>query len=321
MIRTLLLLAALGPCATAPLAGQEPSAAADTARLRFGWTAGTTARVDFERLRIRDTGAGVDTSRIAYAYTMRVEAHPEGLVVRSSDAVWEEIPGDEAEPLARMMKALAAGGIPGGVGSVIASDGEFLRVTGLGELREALLQGLGGSLESMEGAAGVEDILSSLLTEEALELSAAQEWTSLVGFWLAADLEVGSFYEFEDEMDTGLVPGMPIPAVVVFGAEERVPCSGDEGAARCIRLITETIPEPEAFEALTRRLMTTFGVPEREADALAMEMDVEVLTALVAEEGTLLPHLLTAEKHVVVSSDDATFIQSDIDTTRFTYER
>jgi hypothetical protein len=317
-MRIPLLLASALLLAAPPLAAQADTATPDTVRLRFGWSPGDSARVWWERVRIRGTAARADTSRLAYSYTLSVQEHTEGLQLVSSDADWGTL-GGEGDPMTRaMLEAMAGMGITGTPGTVVAPSGAFVRVEGVAELRDLLVGAMRSALEGTDGGGTVADAIGAAFTEEALTASAAGDWNGAVGFWIDADLELEGWYELEDEMESPFAPGTRIPTTILFGAEALVPCRESRADDRtCVLLVAETVPDPDALAQVTRELMSRMGMPPEEMEGLPMEFSTTVVSTLVTEKATLRPWSLTVEKSVVVEVDGETTEQVDVQTTRY----
>lgn len=301
------------------LAAQPGSAEPDTVRLRFGWTPGASARVSWERLQIRGTTAGADTSRIAYSYTLSVEEHPEGLRLMTTDADWAELPGEGDAVTRAMFKALAEMGSTGTPGTVVSPAGTFLRLDGVGEFRERLVAAMSAALEGVDGGQDASALMSTALTEDALTGSAAGDWLTLVGFWIDTDLEMESRSEVQGEVESPFAPGTRIPTTTVFGAEAAVPCA-ERGAGadrRCVRLVAESVPDPDAMAQVTRELMVRMGIPAEELDSFPLEFSTTVVSTLVTEEATLRPWMLTVEKVIAMDLEGETTEQVDLQTTRY----
>lgn len=320
---TRIVSAAVCAVLSLPLSAAAQTAAdtlpADTVRLRFGWTPGMRAQVEYEQVRVRSLEAGRDSVRLASTYRMEVEAHPEGLAVRYADMQWAEpsVGGLVGELLRQAAEATSAGGLR----NVIGPEGDFLRVEGVQAVSEQLLQAARGTLSTLDSAGLAGGAISSMLSEEALAAAAADEWNSLVGAWLDADLAVGGFYELESSFQSPLFPGVELPVFMEFSVPGRVPCTADDDRARCVELRMSTYPDREALAEAIGGFLERLGAPPEEMEGVLAALAVEAHVTLVTEPETLRPHRLVHHKAVYAGEgdEDDQPTQSDTQTYVFRY--
>jgi hypothetical protein len=318
MNRIRIALAALALVA-APLAAQEE--ATDTVQLRFGWQPGMRAEVEMEQLRIRTTDGRVDSTRIASTYRLEVDEHPEGLALTYSDMRYTGLPKSADPQLRRLLEALAGSSSGGRGRSIVSREGDFVRVEGAEELAREVMAALEPLFAEMDGAGleNVRQMLAGMVSPEALDASAADEWNALVGAWIDADLEVGGVYGLESSFQSPAFPGVEIPVTLEFQVEGWTPCvdGAAEGAEPCVALVMISLPDPRAVGEAVGGFLAQAGVPREEMEGLFAQLAVETFITLVAEPATLRPHRLEIQR--VVSAGDEADAPAQTDTRVFTY--
>lgn len=312
MSRIRIAAAALAVVA-APLAAQDE--AADTVRLRFGWQPGMRAEVETEQVRIRDTEADRDSVRMAFTYRLQVAGHPEGLAVTYADMRWTDLPGDASSGMRRLFDALAASSSGGRGRTVVTRGGEFVRVEGTEEMAREVAQAMESLFAQVDdaGLANLRQMLSGMVSPEALSAAAEDEWNALVGTWVDADLEVGGVYELESSFQTPVFPGVEIPVLLEFQVEGWTPCTGaaGDGEEPCVALVMISQPDAEVVAGAVRRFLEQAGLPVEEAGGLFAQLAVETFVTLVAEPATLRPHRLEIRRVVTGGTEEDAPMQTD----------
>lgn len=291
---------------------------ADTVRLRFGWTPGMRAQVEYEQVRVRSSDIGRDSVRLASTYRVEVEAHPEGLAVRYADMRWAD--PSVGGPVGEILRQAAEATSTGALRNVIGPEGDFLRVEGVEAVSAQLRQALQGTLSALDSAELAAEAVSSMLSEEALASAASDEWNSLVGAWLDADLAVGGFYELESSFQSPLFPGVELPVFMEFSVPGRVPCTAQDDGARCVELRMSSYPDREALAEAIGDFLERLGAPPQELEGVLAALAVESHVTLVTEPGTLRPHRLVHYKAVYAGEgEDGDPAQTDTQTYVFRY--
>jgi hypothetical protein len=307
----LLSLALLPLCAAAQ---EEP---ADTVRLRFGWTAGMRADVEYEHVRVRSVGGERDSTRMASVYRLEVDPHAEGLTVRYADMRWTELPRIEG-PAGQFFDALGRTSSGGKARMVVSRDGEFLRAEGMEEVAQELRRAAEPMMAEMQGE-GLEvfrDMMAGILSEEGMAAAAANEWSSLVEAWIGADMEVRAVYEEPDSLQVPFFPGVVMPVQVLIQMLGQAPCDEAGDDAACVEIFTTSVPDEEAFRQAVGGFLRQAGLSEAEMEELLAQLQVETLVTLVTEPGTLRPWLLETTR-TVSGGEDAPLGQVETETYRF----
>lgn len=312
---------ALAALAAPPAAEAQPAAGATSVvRLGFDWKPGTTARVESRRLHVRTVGRDSDTTLTVTRYTMRVESHPRGRLVRFEDFQVE--PGARAQAGAPAAERLAAVFAPS---VVVSGTGQFLQVDDVARAREQLAALAASVMGSGAGdlPPALRRIVDGFSTPEALNAQAASEWNRLVSFWTGSEMRPGVEYDMSSQEP--LLPGAPITVRVTFGLTRRVPCAPG-GDTACVALERKSAPDPEQFRAAFGRFLGQAGIPGDEVEALVSRLKVDNSTSLVVEPTTLLPHALEVAREVTTvvggpGGAPVPMTETERRTYRFTYER
>ena len=242
--RLLLPLAAL--LAVAPAVAQTPASTSvklskdSVVPLVFDWPVGTVAHVEVlkEEVRARD-GETTDSTVSAVTYEMRVEAHPDGLVVAHSDVEIGAIEGADAganlaEPRMNELANATVGALLPDF--VVNTDGALIALDDVESLIARYREFLLAAAEA-DGAvdpdvqARTDEFLAGFLSPQVLTMMTASEWNAHVGGWAGAEMEVGAVYEVPSEGSVPIVPGATIPMTTTYTLTERVPCMKGEAGA------------------------------------------------------------------------------------------
>lgn len=320
-LRRALLPLAAAVLLAPPLAAQKGDT---TVALRFDWAPGTTAKVELEKVRVRRTAARVDSMRSRMAYTMSVEAHPEGRRVRWTDFAWVEVPDlpGPDEFMRHVTQAIAI--LPT---LVVSPRGAVVRTEDLVQTRT-----LTGAMLTRVVAANLRDaprgtfeIFEQVTPDRVLDAIARQDWDAQVGVWIGAELEPGREYTGESREPSPLNPALTIPSQLRFSMGARVPCAPGAAEWRCVELRFVSRPEPVAFRRALSDIMAQLGVTSADADSLAQGLSKEVRVDAVVEPATLRPHRVTIMQSVgsVEPGPDGKprpATQADRKTYRYTYQ-
>jgi len=282
----------------APVLAQASPTDTGVVRLQFGWKAGTVADVETTRMRVRQTAEGADSTSVRATYTLRTLAHPDGLLIEYTDfrlPDFQPAGGPQTEFADELVERLA-GILPS---FVVSPEGEMLRLENVAQLR-AQMDSLFAPVLAQLGDVPPElrALMQSLLGDEALTASAAQEWNLLVGTWVGGALEPGAVYGYEAEEPVPLIPGASVPMEYEFALTERTPCTEDTKATDCVVLEMYSAPDPEAMRKLLEEFLRRLA-PETLPGAIAFEeLDILNTIVVILDPRTLLPHYLYTEKAV-----------------------
>ncbi|HEU0302708.1 MAG TPA: hypothetical protein VFR37_24820 [Longimicrobium sp.] len=312
------LAAAVLALSLTPLHGTAQEA--DTAQLRFGWTPGMRAEVEYDRVRVRTTEEGQDSTYLAYVYRLETEPHPEGMRLRFAGMRWTELPELEG-PAGQFLQAIGRIDSGGKPSYVVSQAGEFLRLEGTEQMADELraaFQPIMAELQG-EGLAALRNMMEAMLSEEGLAGAAANEWSTLVEAWADTDMAMSDLFVLEDSFQTPVFPGVDIPITIHIDMIGRVPCTEaevDDDAPRCVELQTTSIPEREAMRQAIGGFIQQLGLPEEEVDEVLSQLRVETYVKLVTEPGTLRPHSMQTIK-VVSGGVDEEPMQWEMETYRY----
>jgi hypothetical protein len=318
-IAAMVMLAAAVPAA----AQEQPPVAVDTVRLRFAWPVGTVASVETTRFR-ELVAAKPDTISGSARYRMRVEQHPEGLLIVHDSA---SVTSDTERPTGALTAVAITERLRDIVPSyVVGRGGEFLRIDNVTGFKARLDTVLGSVLELADSAAHTSALIDAFMSEEVLTSLAAQEWNALVGMWIDGDLEVGEYYELEEgESPVPMIPGATVPLLLEFGVMRRLACDESGKGRDCVAIELLSYPDPDSMAVILRQFMERANAGGGSAAVAFESLDIENEIELIIEPATLLPHRARVTKKLeamIVSEGQRTpFTQEDVRTYRFTYRR
>lgn len=307
----------------APAAAQR---ADSVVALRFDWKPGTIARVEASLVRIRVMGPEADTVRMTSRYTMRVEPHPEGRLIRYTDhQPSPPPPGTRATTEA--LQQVTAGAVPA---YVVSGGGDFLRVDDLGRAK-AQVDSLVASLlgEGRDSVpAPLRPVLDNLTSAEVLTSRASQDWSLMAGAWMGGVLEGGRRYGGEGEEPNPLEPGTTLRMRYTFGLRGRVPCRAGGVRNECVELEVLSEPDAATFQAVMTRFMGRLGIPAAElarVEEVLKDARIQNSIVLVMDPRTMLPHRLEnlRRTRLVALGENGGVVpttHSDLRVTEWTYE-
>lgn len=263
---------------------EAQSVRADTARLRFGWTPGSTVRIDYRKDAVRTVQESTDSLSSAWVLDLRVRRDRdltllELLELRRETATALAAPDTSRPPIAalaidRRSMEPKVHGAPVLAQRLLA---DFAAPGGKDQGSSALLSEIVRGLQSSEGVAN--GILAS--------------YSNIVAFWLDADLEVGSEYETESAREIPLMPGRTLPAVQRFAVTRRLPCERGRSDTSCVRLVVVEEFKTDSVRAMLALLMQERGVAAEAAGFENVEMSRRV--EIVAEPWSLVPYAFSSD--------------------------
>lgn len=256
--------------------------------LRFGWTAGTTARVETHLTMVQQNPmAGGDTLRISTRHIMRVEGAPRGLLVRFTDFEFPDSPAGDPNIAAMTAGQEARPDL------LVGFDGHLLDLL---NLETVLARQLAMLTEAMTGLPTEFAIDSAMVAAQLASIRerGQQEWNTLVETW------VGRTLRPREVLDTTVVQPLSIPMVqapMMVPARRRMrlvsrgACEGGRGECATLELVIT--PDPLAMQDAMGKIMGDLlnraGAP---LDIDAPKVDIleeETVSTTILEAGTMLP--------------------------------
>lgn len=271
--RALALLALVLPCAA-----RAQEAAPDTVRFRYGWTAGSSATVNVQKLRTRTMQGRTDSVSSAWTLALGVRDDRDGLLVdlldlrRAGDTA--AVRAADAPPIASL--AVDAEGKPGALqGAAVLAD----------RLR-ASLQYLVDEVAAKAPMAA--EAMQRVQSPEVISAVATGYQINMVGFWLGADLEFGTEYTMPSARDLPMLPGAKIASTLHFGVTERLACARGRADTSCVRVVMVEEPNADSLMHYIRQFIGSSGIPVDRAtfNGLSMRRRLEV----IVEPWTLVPY-------------------------------
>jgi hypothetical protein len=317
-----LLTALLAAVLPVRAGAQQPDAPPDTVRLRFAWPAGTIAAVETSRFRER-IAERTDTLSGGATYRMQVREHDDGLAI-----IYDSLSITAAPRLTGDFAALqaAAEQLVGLVANyVVSRDGEFLRIQDVATIKARIDSLFAPVFAGVDSTGQAHAVFQSMLSEQALQALAAQEWNALVGMWGGAELELEAVYGFEEEEPIPLLPGETVRMVSELAIVGRLPCTEDALTPDCVEIQLVSYPDEEAMKAVLRRFMQRVAGDTAAAAFVIEALEIENELMLITEPATLLPHHAVIAKSVRgvgrEGGETSEFSQIDVRTYTFTYRR
>lgn len=288
-----LALAAVALFPPARLGAQSTPPAGDSVNLRFGWTAGTEARVRYTQVTERE-GDRAEPSHVEIEgeLTMHVHESPNGLVIEHLDPVVTRFgaspPFARDDPHGAVLGRLG----PPAPHYLVSSDGRLTGVDGGSALADAFATILGPTAER---SGALQAMTRELLNEPLLIGTARERWNALVGLWRDMTLRRGESVAEETEEGNPLVPSVVLPYVYEFEYEGMELCDDAEpDGPKCARLRMISLPDPSQLNDAINRALGQVGLADTKFDGLAQRTEVELLT----DPATLLPRELVMAKVV-----------------------
>jgi hypothetical protein len=185
---------------------------------------------------------------------------------------------------------------------VVNPSGDFLRVEG----SEAVLAKVEKVLEQQGQAPEQREQVLAILRNAVVE-GAKETWHVQVAGWRGVTLEKGKPVTRQARLSPAALASVVVPVTETLSYEGAVPCAEGETEKRCVRLTFQAKPVeselPGVKAAFLARVKALAGseAPDYQLD----ELQVEHLTELVTEPGTLIPHRVrtTRRTRVVFLAD------------------
>lgn len=325
VLAALLAVFVLPATGTAQDATPPVPAAGDVVELRFHWPVGTAADVAISQERLQEADGEESGFEMEGTYTFIVEPHKSGLLVRNKPARTTRFetrpPSEEGDPMERLLAGMS--GITAHY--VVDESGMLVDVEGVDEMANALVETLTPMLDSLpDGGAEARALLDQMVGRDQLLAQIDGQWGLMVAFWVDSDLGLGESFEYEDQIQSPVLPDTWIPTQVSFSAVERVPCRPEApaGPADCVVLEWTSQPDPEVATEVIAEFLESLGP---QAAGVSMDIEQRHTARLVTEPGTLLPHHFTTATEMVgtVSAMGQTsdLVQFDAMELTFTYTR
>ena len=169
---------------------------------------------------------------------------------------------------------------------VVAPDGKFRRAEGLDQALSALET---TSSDDRERA------------RQAFIRSTALDWELMVGTWVGEKLAPDQVRRKQLKAYVPLVLAVETLLDVEYGLEERVPCTDEETARRCVALSYRASLAPEDRPATVERMRKTTSSTKAD-EPVPEDVRAELEMLLVTEPDTLIPHRISQRESLRVRS-------------------
>jgi hypothetical protein len=290
-----LLILCLGP---ETAFAQSQSSRSGVVQLRFDWPKDLRARVTVRQRVMRPRrDVKIEASR-----QMTVTPESRGLRVSWMDSqiLSFEAPqrAPEDEPVYAWMQAFFLAN----TGLVVAQDGTPLVVEGVDHVAAITEDMIQPALDSI-AAKGIElgpikELSDKLTSEQMISSLIAGPWRQMVSQWSGTALEVDAVYEATLEEPSPLLPDQSVTMQYQIGYLRWVPCTVEAEPDTCVRIEVHATPEPESLERLLRAVERELSTAFPDEEFRYEDFSQEIVTVLVTEPSTLMPHYFSHSKTI-----------------------
>jgi hypothetical protein len=212
----------------------------------FDWPIGSEVSVEARERHVRTFAGATRGFVIETGYTMAVEEHPEGLLVRHGDVEVRSVEADPPLSEGTGLTRLAASLAQHKPNLVVSRSGLLLEVEGLAETTATMSAAAKPWLDSLT-AEGTElpGLLGYMIGGDFLLDQYSDRWNSLIGLWSGGAQGVGQVTRAEVEMPSPLGPGVQIPMEIELSLPGRVPCTDTDPTDSCVELLFTAVADRE----------------------------------------------------------------------------
>ena len=280
----------------------------DPVALEFGWKPGLKMAVLENSTEVEIRGDVADTSGSSVEYFLEVNRTPMGLLIHQT-GIHLELPdslaGDQDVAAAQALLARMERANPD---FLVDRKGEFQRLMLTSSHIDSLFAIVETALKTVGGdSVATDSTLTAMrdnLTPAVIEAYTASEWNQLIGSWSGAEAETGVIYDGRSVTDFTLMPGVKVPVRFMAAVAEPCPCNETDTNQECVRLISSSRIDAEAFQEIMNEFLEKFG-PEHPDhlgfDQFSMTTDI----VIIMEPDNMHPHEFHLFKHVKMDVVDA----------------
>lgn len=259
----------------------------ETISLHFDWSAGLAAEVQSSIHKTRTVGKERTEKSVQVQCELHTESAVGGIRVRCENGTMD---GEEA--LTLFMDG--APGLPAQPVLMVDSHGTITKIEELIDVRSALEQALVGEPARLSNTRQIIDVLSDPKTVTDV---AGQEWWNLVAFWNGKALKTGTTYDTRRPFKVP-TSGATIDWVQHYTLAGRVPCTEDDKARSCVKLVLTSTPDRGQFDAVVQ------GMRKKSSPAWVLR-GVEYRYTLVTRPERLLPYWVEDRRTMQLDTVDA----------------
>ena len=296
---------------------QDQAEQVDTVRPTFGWTAGHTARVTSQSLRIRGPEPEVRTEG-GFRYLQSVSEEGDYLRVRASEP--QLLAQGRQAGLPARIQGAASGMMPD---FLVSRSGELIGLYDLPGVQARNRDILTALLGDETAGQNPEPLIEQLLSEAHLTSRVVEVWNAVVGSWAGAELDIGWEYAMDAREPIPVLQGAEVLMNYVVSANGRVPCREGETTMNCVELEMRSAPDPADFAILLERFMSQSA--DLPPDAFSIKgIELENSLILITEPDTLVPHAYRTQRFLSVTGmengAEKTSTQFDQTLVQYSYE-
>ena len=253
-------------------------------QFKFDWKPGTVAEVS-TTMAVKATGAKEQSSTTPQRFS--IDAHADGLLVRTGPMPGAPAPAADAELAAKAMAQSESE-------YIVGADGKFIRMADMAKVQRmvdsslAMLQRQSPGMPP-EMLAPMKASMNPTVIEATTQQGHLQSTTSFLG----REWQIGKEVVDSVRLPSPMVPGsfLSVKQRTTIVAVEA--CSGTAPASRCARVKRTALLDANALRPQILELMrrtAPAGVSQAELEAAMPEVSVETTSESLLEVATLLPH-------------------------------
>jgi hypothetical protein len=270
------------------------SAAAHPVELRFGWQPGMSCEVLHRVMQPADENSA---PRVSLRYTLKTERAEEGgLLVRAVNPRPDpEVSGGSKQERELVAALFVAGSMPP---FRVSASGELIGLEDLERARKSMREVYELTLAPTADPAAFERAMAVMGSREMLENMVGVFWNPTVASW--AGLEIG----LQQPLQTDYVVDLPLGVsarIRMTGTVELAqlaPCQRGRTSQTCAMVKVTERADPADAKRVVEALASQYGGSPERAPSSSETLDVRTVIQATLEPQTLIPHLVSAEKHV-----------------------
>lgn len=290
---------------SSPAIGAEtkPAGGKDKVKLIFAWPKNLKGSAVYNSSKTVTSTTRTRKQKMKGKYDFRVRPIDDGLVIKTENA------------------KLELEGAPGGAGAqaklrdfilklassppdfVVNRQGAFQRIDGLQRFQQRVESGMRDLVADFppQVQTQIQRMVAPMISPAQLQQQMVAQWNRDVGFWTGgAEIDHNDTYVVRYSNRIPAFGNLAVPMATRFRFVNRVPCTKNERAKRCVELETKTkIDDKELTKAIEK--MVAQGAPGQTMPKIT-DMRIDINVTLVTEPGTLIPHRVREEKITVASA-------------------
>lgn len=259
---------------------------------QFNWPVGLEAIVRISLSRRVSTGERTDSGHMTLRAEMIVDSLAGGRTVRFQR---HEITSKHGKPSFNQFTSALTPGF------VVSRSGESVSLaspTPEQRTMDSVIAGLQRLFDSISG--GPSSAWHTLFSPQLFTEMARREWRAHVEGWLGQSLMLGVTYTSRADEPLPLVGDAVVPMLYEYAAQDTVRCTPTALRAECVRFVMTARPDVTSLRSVLLDMMTSLMPDSIKAMTELPELEMEVVTRLVAEPETMVPYQLETSQQMRV---------------------